>query len=340
MTEYANSLIKKKWQQCIYVNKNGKWESQISNNKRSIDTVVLRNNMKDIIKNDIKSFLDNENWYNDRDIPYTRGYLFYGLPGCGKTSMIKAISKYCERHIHYLMLNNISSDNELIELLKAIDYKSTILVIEDIDCMTNIIQKREDKKDNMTDIKKELDELKQMIDKKNDNKDGNCDRYNTNKSNSGLTLSGLLNAIDGVFNNYGRILIMTTNHPEILDKALIRPGRIDKKIIFNNCDRKQIADIYQLFFGLPVDTRQLENIIENKYSPAYITKLFLHYRDNPQDALPNIDSFDEDVEIKPLLEYKEDKNSKNDKSNKDNENAKYGISMKDMDDTWNNITDI
>lgn len=324
LTEYTNNLTKKKWQQYIYVNKNGKWEHQVSNNKRSIDTIILKNNLKDVIKNDIKSFLESEDWYNQRDIPYTRGYLFYGLPGCGKTSMIKAISKYCERHIHYLMLNNITSDNELIELLKSIDYKSTILVIEDIDCMTNIIQKREDKKEDLSDIKKELEELKNKLDKdknknnNNNNNNGDYGRYNTNRSSSNLTLSGLLNAIDGVFNNYGRILIMTTNHPEILDKALIRPGRIDKKIIFDNCDRKQIGDIYQVFFSLEADTEQLENITENKYSPAYITKLFLHYRDNPQDALPNIDKFNEDIEIKPLLEFKEE-SKKNNKIEQDND---------------------
>lgn len=307
LTEYSNHLNKKKWQQLIYVNKNGKWDAQVSNNKRSIDTIILKNNLTDIIKNDIKGFLDDENWYNERDIPYTRGYLFYGLPGCGKTSMIKAISKYCERHIHYLMLNNINSDNELIELLKSIDYKSTILVIEDIDCMTNIIQSRRDKEKNgdLVNIKKELDELKNLIN--NTDKNSNNNDHNKNKFTNNITLSGLLNAIDGIFNNYGRILIMTTNHPEILDKALIRPGRIDKKIIFDNCDSKQISDMYNIFFNMEADPEQLKLVEENKYSPAYVTKLLLHYRDNPINALLNIDKFNEDIEIKPLYEIRDDK---------------------------------
>ncbi len=305
LTEYSNHLNKKKWQQLIYINKNGKWDAQVSNNKRSIDTIILKNNLTNIIKNDIKGFLDDENWYNERDIPYTRGYLFYGLPGCGKTSMIKAISKYCERHIHYLMLNNINSDDELIELLKSIDYKSTILVIEDIDCMTNIIQSRQDKNEDLVGIKKELDELKNLIN--NNDKNLNNNDLNKNKFTNNVTLSGLLNAIDGIFNNYGRILIMTTNHPEILDGALIRPGRVDKKIIFDNCDSGQISDMYNIFFNMKADPEQLKLVEEYKYSPAYITKLLLHYRDDPLNALLNIDKFNEDIEIKLLYEKKNDK---------------------------------
>lgn len=304
LAEYSNNLNKKKWEQFIYVNKDGKWDPHVSNNKRSIDTIILKNNLTDVIKNDIKNFLDDENWYNERDIPYTRGYLFYGLPGCGKTSMIKALSKYCKRHIHYLMLNNIKSDDELIELLKSIDYKSTILVIEDIDCMTNIIHSRQnrDKNEDLVDIKKELDELKTLI---NNNSEHDDTKKNNSKNN--VTLSGLLNAIDGIFNNYGRILIMTTNHPEILDKALIRPGRIDKKIIFDNCDSKQISNMYKTFFNMETDPCQLKTIEEYKYSPAYITKLFLHYRDDPSNALLGIENFNEDIEIKPLYKSIEEK---------------------------------
>lgn len=200
------------------------------------------------------------------------------------------------------MLNNINSDDELIELLKSIDYKSTILVIEDIDCMTNIIQSRQDKNKNedLVGIKKELDELKNIIN--NNDKNLNNNDFNKNKFTNNVTLSGLLNAIDGIFNNYGRILVMTTNHPEILDKALIRPGRIDKKIIFDNCDSGQISDMYNIFFNMKADPEQLKLIEEYKYSPAYITKLLLHYRDDPLNALLNIDKFNEDIEIKPLYE--------------------------------------
>jgi chaperone BCS1 len=49
---------------------------------------------------------------------------------------------------------------------------------------------------------------------------------------SQLSLSALLNVLDGVFAASDRILIMTSNYPERLDPAIIRPGRIDYRIDF------------------------------------------------------------------------------------------------------------
>lgn len=287
--EYANFLNSEKWRQRIFINESGKWSDQKSNNKRSIDTIILQDNLTEIIKNDVKSFIDSENWYLERDIPYTRGYLFYGSPGCGKTSMIKAISNYCERDIYYLMLNNISSDNELLCLLKEIQYNNSILVIEDIDCMTEIIKTRTNDDDKISNIEKELNELKKELNKNTEK------RYDDNKHNA-LTLSGLLNALDGIFDNHGRILIMTSNRPEILDKALIRPGRIDRKINFRNCNRQQIIDIYKMFFNTEIDTSIVDKIQEYKYSPAYISKLFLYYKDTPLLSFDNIDNYNDDFE--------------------------------------------
>ena len=68
--------------------------------------------------------------------------VYFFFPGTGKTSMIKELSNYCKRYIHYLILNETKSYNELFELFKQINYKETILVIEDIDCMTKIIKYR------------------------------------------------------------------------------------------------------------------------------------------------------------------------------------------------------
>jgi hypothetical protein len=124
---------------------------------------------------------------------------------------------------------------------------------------------------------------------------------------NGLTLSGLLNAIDGIFNNDGRILIMTTNHPEVLDGALIRPGRIDRKLLFGYCDPHQINGIFEMMYDVNLmdncddgDSGDANNnyieglkmITENIYSPADITSLFLKYRNKPEMALKNIEELD------------------------------------------------
>ena len=99
------------------------------------------------------------------DHPYTRGYLLYGNPGTGKTSTIKGISNECRRHIHYLSLNEIENDNELSELIGQIKFKETILVIEDIDAMTDIIHKKEEiKKIETNEISNKLDKLEKKMD--------------------------------------------------------------------------------------------------------------------------------------------------------------------------------
>ncbi|KAK3062875.1 hypothetical protein LTS18_003194 [Coniosporium uncinatum] len=73
---------------------------------------------------------------------------------------------------------------------------------------------------------------------------------------TGISLSGLLNAIDGVASHEGRVLVMTTNHPEKLDKALIRPGRVDMQIEFKNASRQQARDIFLRMYSDDV-TEQL-----------------------------------------------------------------------------------
>ena len=64
----------------------------------------------------------------------------------------------------------------------------------------------------------------------------------------GVTLSGLLNALDGIAAQEGRILFATTNHLSALDDALCRPGRMDVHIEFKNASRWQAKQIFKRFF--------------------------------------------------------------------------------------------
>jgi AAA+ superfamily predicted ATPase len=307
-SEYKDSLTTHIWSQLIYTNKNGAWNSASSNNSRKLDTIILKNNLIDTIKTDLQLFLNSKEWYNERDIPYTRGYLFYGLPGTGKTSMIKAMSLYSKRHIHYLMLNDVRNDAELFELFKNIDYKSTILVIEDIDAMIDIVKSRDNNDENDNENKENreksnLNDIITVIDKLDKFKNGHLNTNHTNNNvDNKVTLSGLLNAIDGVFGCDGRILIMTTNQPEVLDEALIRPGRIDAKYQFDNCSRDQVKDLYEMFFNKAVNLEDLDNIQASSYSPAHITSVFLRYRNHPEMALKHLDDVENKIVIKPLID--------------------------------------
>lgn len=300
LAEYINNLSSNKWEQLIYTNDNGEWKSAPSNNTRKLDTIILKKGLKEELKNDIQLFLSSEEWYLERDIPYTRGYIFYGFPGTGKTSMIKALSLFCKRHIHSLNLSVVKSDTELLDLFKKINYKDTILVIEDIDAMNDIVKSRdtelkrsESPKSNKSDPRdyESEEDRRRRIDREK--------REEEEKSH--LTLSGLLNALDGVFQHHGRILIMTTNHPEVLDPALIRPGRIDSKYLFDNCDRDQIKGLYEMFFTQPCTNSNIDMIKNDSYSPAHITSVFLRYRNNPQESLLHLDDIETKIQIPQLI---------------------------------------
>ncbi len=323
ITEYLKHLTSDSWVQLVYTNKDSKWESSPSNNTRKIDTIILKDSLKESINNDLQLFLNSEEWYKERDIPYTRGYMFYGLPGGGKTSMIKGMSLYCKRHIHFLMLSEVKSDSELIDLLKNINYKDTILVIEDIDATLSVVKSREETESpNEQEVgqlnDQDLDgfehfdgltlEEKMMIQKSRSIQQQQHSSLTKKKEVSRVTLSGLLNAIDGVFSCNGRILIITTNHPEILDSALIRPGRIDSKYLFDNCDRNQIKGLYQMFFNETVDEGLLSNIKDREYSPAHITSVFLRYRNNPSEALLHLDDSETKIVIPKLTDSNYSKN--------------------------------
>ena len=143
--KYVEFLKNKNWEPMLYHNSNGDWKSKPLKNKRRIETIILPHDTKKRLMADLSFFVNKKEWFNNIGIPYTRGYLFYGPPGVGKTSLIKGISNYCKRNIHYLILNDVKNDVELYNLLAKIDYSSTILVIEDIDCASEVTKKRKNK---------------------------------------------------------------------------------------------------------------------------------------------------------------------------------------------------
>ena len=261
--QYALYKSKKVWQQLMFTNQKSMWnQKSITKNKRKIETVVLLDNQNIKIKEDLVHFSNTEEWHLEHGIPYKKSYLFYGPPGTGKTSMIKAISYEFQRHIHYLSLHEITSDSELNELMGKIDYGSTIVVIEDIDAMSDVTNKRksleeerkleallqkqnqQNKQNQNQNQQQEKEETSPIIINMNSEEDvydnHNKHHQSNNKKKSGITLSGLLNAIDGIHDNHGMILVMTSNMPEKLDPALIREGRVDDKILFGYCSKQQI----------------------------------------------------------------------------------------------------
>jgi len=202
----------------------GNWRRTRSRPVRPLDTIVLDSGLKSWILADVIEFLGSEKWYADRGIPYRRGYLLYGYPGTGKTSFITSLAGELRLNIYVISLaNKMLTDESLIELMSQTPPRC-ILLLEDIDAA--FVSRT------MT-------------------ADGSAaaSAVSGGSTTTGVTFSGLLNAIDGVAAQEGRILCMTTNHIEKLDPALIRPGRIDCQVLLDRGTQAQAHELFLKFYS-------------------------------------------------------------------------------------------
>lgn len=256
------------------------WNKVAVRPSRPMGTVVLDSKQKAAILRDINDFLDpaTTRWYSNRGIPYRRGILLYGPPGTGKTSLSFALAGVFGLDIYCMSLSEKTlSEEDLILLFNSLP-KRCIVLLEDIDS-AGIVRKKsdttkeeekrskgeaEDKKEDAKDEKKDesaettaamiAKEVAKAVKSANESNDRSAGGRPGSANDMGITMSGLLNAIDGVASQEGRVLIMTTNYPEKLDDALMRPGRVDMKIEFTLASRIQIRELFLRMYC--VDSRE------------------------------------------------------------------------------------
>ena len=295
MKLYASSKVDEVWTQKIHTHDSGLWkDSNLERNKRKISSVIMRDNKNLEISKLLNHFTQTEEWHLERGIPYKKSFLFYGPPGTGKSSMIKAMSFELQRHIHYLNLSVVKNDNELTNLMSKINYKETILVIEDIDAQTTVVHKRfktVEEENNINNINENTYQtqntdttvLLSLLNNKNN--------HEKKEEPPKLTLSGILNQIDGIHNNHGMILVMTTNFPEKIDGALLRDGRVDERIYFDYCDYNQIYLMFKNFYNNIIDLEVIKSKIDLnviKIAPCNVENSMRRYYNNPLEALDDI----------------------------------------------------
>jgi ATPase family associated with various cellular activities (AAA) len=232
------------------------------------------------IRERVKFFINNKRWYDAKGIPYTLGILLSGPPGTGKTSTIKCIANETNRHIFNINLNSditkkqlenlffnenvvVSSNGQRNAGTICIPLEQRLYVLEDIDCQSNLVLDRE-----LSPSPSERTE-----------------------SNESIDLSFLLNLLDGVLENPGRIVIMTSNYPERLDRALIRPGRIDVMASFDCCSHKTIIDMMEFFYDCKL-TKDEKDIIygldEFTITPAEMSKIMFENFGNSINAFEQL----------------------------------------------------
>jgi chaperone BCS1 len=216
-------------QSYLYIYNDG-WDYVEGYSPRLLDSVVLQPGEREHLVEDVKNFRASKQRYARLGIPYHRGYLLYGPPGTGKTSLVSALAAHLGLSIYVLNLTDFT-DRSLMNAVNLVPGNS-VLLFEDIDCAKSG-KAREASSSNAN----------------------SPTQTQTEKGTAanGVTLSGLLNVLDGFYAPANVLFVMTTNHIDVLDQALLRPGRIDYKLFLGAASLLQKIELYRRFFPQATD---------------------------------------------------------------------------------------
>ena len=229
----------------------GDWQRLDDLPTRDLDSVILADGQLDRLIADVGAFLGSEADYLRRCVPWHRGHMYEGPPGTGKTSVARAIASHFNMDIWYLPLADVRKDCDLLNVVNRISPRS-MLLLEDADVFHAATQ-RED--------------------------------------GDGVTLSGLLNALDGIATPHGLFTVLTTNTPEILDRAVVRPGRVDLVEHLGLADSDQVSRLLARWYGRAVEVPAGVGGV----SPAQVVEACKRHDDDPAGALADIAQLAADV---------------------------------------------
>ncbi|OTB02215.1 hypothetical protein M426DRAFT_322792 [Hypoxylon sp. CI-4A] len=263
------------------------WQPKSRKPIRRLETIHFDDNTKQGLLADIRKYLDpnTKRLYISRNMPYRRGYLFYGPPGTGKSSLSTALAGEFGLDLYEVKIPSVATDQDLEQMFQEVPPKCIVL-LEDIDAIWT--------------------------------KRGSTNNEQ-HESISNCTLSGLLNVLDGVGSPEGRIVIMTTNKPERLDSALVRPGRVDMKVMLGNISQRSARQMFLRMFAPDItssppptldkgsnklngeskhimsddELQQLASqfathVPEDIFTPSQLQGFFQLHLDNPVEAVSNI----------------------------------------------------
>ena len=226
---------------------NNEWTRARLGNNRKLDSVVLKAGQKEAVLADLHRFFAARERYETLGIPWRRGYLLYGPPGTGKTSLVTALASELSLNVCVLSLASPNVTDEKIGNLLASVPRRSVILIEDVDAF---FQQRA-------------------------------------KADTGVKVSysGFINALDGVAAHEGSVVFLTTNHPQLIDEAAIRSGRVDFRMELGPCDRDQLARMFRKFFDdEAAAARFADAVAADRWSPAQVQERLLKAT-SPDEAI-------------------------------------------------------
>ena len=253
------------------------WQPKYRKPIRRLETVHFDDEVKQELVADMRQYLEprTQRLYQSRSMPYRRGYLFYGPPGTGKTSLSTALAGEFGLDLYEMKIPSVASDSDLEQMFQEIP-PQCIVLLEDIDAV--------------------------WVDRSASPSDN---QRNNASDRSVCTLSGLLNVLDGVGSQEGRIVIMTTNKPELLDVALVRPGRVDMKIFLGNISQRSAEQMFVRMFAPELsavshlDIKQIQELAaefaneipEDTFTPSQLQGFFQLHLSSADEAASSIRSW-------------------------------------------------
>ena len=179
--------------------------------KRDFDSIFLAKDVEDTLVKRLDLYADSIDWCKEHKVTHQLGILLYGPPGTGKTSIARAIAGYLDRSIANVPASKLTTLPEAVTKVFAAD----MILVEDIDTSRHTNKRSDTSKE-----------------------DG--------FGNDGL--AGILNAIDGVTNEDGRVFLATTNNKDDLDPAILRKGRMDLVIEIGYVDLYAVTKCMNYFY--------------------------------------------------------------------------------------------
>ncbi len=262
-----------------------KWTKERFRSNKRFDNMFFEG--KDDVLRQVSDFIDGREMYRKIGKPYHLGIVLYGEPGCGKTSFINALANELGRSVKEINFSKLKTVEDLERSITCteynsinMDYDNVIVTFEDIDCATNIVKSRklmdeENCKKNSDssneedadeghekDIKNMVKALTKLSGKKDREKMSGAnwmDFEKIDKKDSQITLSNLLNIIDGSREMPGRIIVITTNRIDWIDEALLREGRIDIRVEMKKIGHELMWKMYENFReaqGVPIGIKE------------------------------------------------------------------------------------